>query len=67
MIREIPSLLAGTGALLLFGIILTGARSPEEADELLPSSSTTASAIHVKPQLTPQLTAKQQETLAFNH
>lgn len=67
MIREIPSLLAGTGALLLFGIILTGARSPEEADKLLPSASTTASAIHVKPQHAPQLVAKQQETLAFNH
>lgn len=69
MIRDLPSLLAGTGALLLFGIILTGARSPEEADVLLPSaSSATASAIHVKPQKQiPIMAGKQQETLAFNH
>jgi hypothetical protein len=65
MIRELPSLLAGTGALMLFGLILTGARSPEEADTLLPSASS-ASAVHVKPQAS-SLAAKQQDTLAFNH
>lgn len=36
MIRELPSFLAGCGALLLFGIVLTGARNPQEADHLQP-------------------------------
>lgn len=38
MIREIPSLLAGAGVLMLFGLVVTGARSPQEADMLMPSA-----------------------------
>lgn len=34
MIRELPSLLAGCGALLLFGVVLTGARSPQDAEQM---------------------------------
>lgn len=47
MIREIPSLLAGAGVLMLFGLVVTGARSPQEADVLLPSAYE-ATAIHVE-------------------
>ena len=62
MIRELPSLLAGIGAMLLFGAVLTGARSPAEADMLMPSAAE-ASAIHVKPQQSPSPAT----TLAYNH
>lgn len=62
MIRELPSLLAGTGALLLFGAVLTGARSPAEADVLMPSAAE-ASAIHVKS----HHPAPETPALAYNH
>lgn len=62
MIRELPSFLAGIGALLLFGAVLTGARSPAEADQLNPSAAE-ASAIHVKA----HHPAAPAPSLAFNH
>lgn len=63
MIREIPSLLAGAGVLMLFGLVITGASSPQEADVLMPAASE-ATAIHVESGRKPASSAP---ALAYTH